>query len=315
MKIFFLFITLLTSISHSLEITILTQPVDRYSSDSWCHPAVTSSLLRGLEKLEINFNYNPKKEVDVHSTVVVLSNTDALHQAIEWKKAGKIKKLLAGPNLVIGPLDHDGVILSPYIDRYLVNSNWTKVAYIEDAPMMSRNITIWPSGIDPYHWNPLTSKSTKKNKVMVYWKTEPEEFCEEVEKILIKYGWDPLRIRYGAYDTSSFKQTLETCTFAVFISRSESQGIALAETWSMDVPTLAWNPNELVINNRKYSESSACPYLTSTTGFEWKYFDEFERLLELIPNNLNSFYPRKWVMENISDTASVSALLSIIKDI
>jgi hypothetical protein len=241
---------------------------------------------------------------------------DALKQAISWKRSGKIKRLLAGPNLVVSPKDHNGIILSPEIDKYMVNSEWTKTAYIEDAPQLSQNIAIWPAGVDTKYWAPSQLLSIKNtNNVLVYWKTESLEFCQTIEQILRKHNWNPIRIQYGHYNQETYKQMLENSVFAVFISRSESQGLALAEAWAMDVPTIVWNPNELTINGRIYSESSACPYLTLQTGICWKSFEEFEQSLLNIPLHLISFSPRAWVLKNMSDAASANILISIINSI
>lgn len=300
----------------SNKITVLTYPVGRYSSDSWYHPAVTNSLLRGLQELQVDFNYNPSQENDVGQIVVVLTNIEALKQAISWKQAGRIKKLLAGPNLVISPQNHHGIILSPEIDIYMVNSSWTKTAYIEDGPSLANHIGIWPAGIDIYSWNPSKKLSDKKtNQVLVYWKTEPVEFCNEVEQVLRKYNWNPVRIQYGQYDQQTYKQTLENSLFSVFISRSESQGLALAEAWTMDVPTLVWNPQTVVINGRMYSESSACPYLSDQTGFDWQTIQEFENILQLIKISIKKFTPRSWTLDNMSDAASAQILISLINSI
>lgn len=306
-----LILIFIASTASAEKITVLTHPVNSPTSDPWHHPAVTYSLLRGLKNLHTDFNYNPSLEAEVGSVVVVLANMDALKQAIKWRQSGKIQKLLAGPTLVISPLDHNGIVRSPWIDRYIVNSKWTKTAYIEDAPEMIHNLVIWPAGVDPDLWAP-SQQCTKMNSVLVYWKTGPMEFCESVEAILRKYHWDPVRIRYGNYDHATFRQLLDLSAFAVFISRSESQGIALAEAWSMNVPSLAWNPKELTANNRKYSECSACPWLTPATGLDWNSFEEFEALLQRMPQNLMSFHPREWVLENMSDTATARILLSII---
>lgn len=307
---------LVVNFLYAEKITVLTYPVGRHSPDSWCHPAVTQSLLRGFGALQVDYNYNPSQEHEVGSTVVVLTNMDALKQAIRWKRAGRIKKLLAGPNLVISPKDHSGIILAPEIDKYMVNSEWTKTAYIEDAPELIRSIAIWPAGVDIGYWNPSQLLSIKKtNNVLVYWKTESIKFCQAIEEVLRKNYWNPVRIQYGHYTHEAFKQALNSSSFAVFISRSESQGLALAEAWAMDVPTIVWNPRELVTNGRTYTDSSACPYLTPQTGADWKHIQEFEYLLSQMPTLLASFSPRAWTLQNMSDTASASTLLSLINSI
>lgn len=300
------------------RITVLTSPIGE--TGNWYHPAVTGSLLRGLESLKVDYNYNPRDVDEVGSTVVVLTNKNVLKQAIKWKRAGKIKKLLAGPNHVDAPHDSRGIILSKELDMYLLPGKFVKVHFLEDAPQM--NIGIWPAGVDTSYWKPDVKLDKKRTKnVLVYWKTESEEFCEMVEQTLREYGWNPVRITYGSYDHTSYKKTLEECLFGVYISRSETQGIALVEGWSMDVPTLVWDPCEswrtgkFTYRNRRYSEVSSCPYLNKSTGQRWETIDEFKALLASLEESIDQFSPRSWVIENMSDTASSEILISLIESI
>lgn len=84
--------------------------------------AVLRSLMNGLKGEGVDFNYNPKNGKDVGGVVIVLSHIEALREAIELKRSGKIKKLLAGPNLVNLPSDNLELVTHPLIDYYLVNS-------------------------------------------------------------------------------------------------------------------------------------------------------------------------------------------------
>lgn len=316
--IFFTLFCFLALLPHTIKaaekITILTYPVEQYSNSRWSHPAVTGSLVRGLEELKINYNFNPSRICDVGSTVVVLTNIDALKQAIDWKRKGKIKKLLAGPNLMVRADDYERILSSPEIDVYLVPSVWTKVAYIEDEPSLENRIGIWPAGINIDEWEPQ-QKSKNSKHVLIYWKTESEDFCKQVEQLLKNYGWQPKVIKYGQYALATYKELLSVTAFAVFISRSESQGLALAEAWAMNVPTLVWNPQELTINGRIYSESSACPYLTTQTGNDWKTIEELEALLKTISTTLVNFSPRTWMIHNMSDAVSCKILIALIDSI
>lgn len=298
------------------KITVLTYPIENYSSDSWHHAGVTNSLLRGFQNLQINFNYNPRSVHEIGSTVIVLTNIDALHEAIELKKRGRIKKLLAGPNLVVLPRDHNAILLDPAIDMCIVPSKWVKTAYLEEAPSLKGRIGVWPAGIDMHFWNPACTLDNKETKdVVVYWKTENEEFCKNIEYLLQQHGWNPKRIKYGEYSPQSYKQLLEKSKFAVFISRTESQSLALLEAWAMDVPTLVWNPQPLDTHGRIYSTISACPYLTKYTGEQWRTLEEFKTLLNDIPHKIINFKPAHWVNKYMSDTIATKRLLMLIESI
>jgi hypothetical protein len=273
---------------------------------------VTQSLINGLQKLNISFNFNPECVEDIGDVVLVLSNSFFLKKCIGLKKEGRIVRLFAGPNLVNLPSDQNRLVMAKEIDFYLVNCHWTKIAYEEDEPLLSSRLRIWFAGLDSDYWSP-NCKKKEGNQVLVYWKTEEEAFVKLVESLLEKYGWQAIRMHYGEYYQGQYKQLLDTVKFAVFISKSESQGISLAESWSMDVPTLVWNPKKLVYNGRTYSECSSCPYLTDKTGRDWQTIDEFEVLVKNIENYLLGFESRKWVLENMTNEKSAQCFLEIVQ--
>jgi len=297
------------------KITVLTGPIGRSSSKGYGgHKAVTRSLIEGFKKLRVNFNYNPSSINDLGDVVVVLSNIGALKQAFKLRQEGRIKRLLAGPNLMIRATDHGRVLDAPHFDMYLVNSDWTWIAYQQDLPSLKNRIDIWPAGIDPEYWKPIPQKNKNDNKnVLVYVKMQGKSLQKPVEDILKKYDWNPISLVYGKYDHTQFRQALSKSRFSVFLSRHESQGLALAESWAMDVPTLPWNIKFLNAHGRKYNPSSACPFLSNMTGEDWANLEEFEAIIKNIESKLQNFSPREWVLENMTDEACANILLNIIE--
>jgi len=289
------------------KITILsTTNVSGRGPDS-----VVRSLVAGLQEINVDYNHNPEDDAQIGDVVVVLSDIGMLSRAINLKRSGQIKLLLAGPNLMIKPSEHNNILSSAEIDRVIVPCDWVRTAYTEQEPSLTDHIAMWYAGVDAARWMPAHESARDTNKVLVYWKTEPESFCIEVENTLRKFGFDPVRIRYGAYNQGEYKNILEQVRFAVFISISESQGIALAEAWAMNVPTINWDPETLVAHGRVYSECSSCPYLSVATGLRWKNIGEFETIL----GNLDSyeFSPREWVLNNMTDRVSAKELLETIE--
>jgi hypothetical protein len=91
---------------------------------------------------------------------------------------------------------------------------------------------------------------------------------------------------------------------------NESQGIAWAEAWSVDVPTLLWKQDYVTYKGRTYRSSTA-PYLTPQTGVFFQSLTEFEKVFEDWDNNRNQFHPRQWVLENMSDEVRTRALCGL----
>ena len=210
------------------KITVLTQPINaRASQDIQGHFGVTSSVLHGFQKLNIPMNYNPQRIDEVGDHIVVLVNIDALYQAIELKRAGRIKTLIVGPNILSDPAGHNHILGSSEIDWYIAPCDWARTCNCEEEPLIQGKTAIWYVGVDVDYWTPNYEKSETKT-MLVYWKTGPESFCNAVEGVLHKNGWKTKRIRYGDYNLAQYKQLLNEVDAATFISQSESQGIALA---------------------------------------------------------------------------------------
>ena len=280
------------------------------SDSEYCgHPAVTRSLVEGLRRLGVPATYNPQDPRDIAPVVVVLCNVDALRQAIAWRREGRITRLMAGPNLVVLPHEADGILLSPEIDYCLVPSEWVGIAYQQEAPSLRDRIRVWAAGVDAEWWAP--GKRCRGNRALVYWKSEPQEFFDRVVQVVERAGLAADVMRYGTYTREEYRAKLARADVAIFISRSESQGLALAEAWSMDLPTLVWDPGELVYNGRRYDPVSSCPYMTDATGLRWKSFDELEHLLTRKVWAELRFAPRVWVLENMTDELCAQHLLRL----
>jgi hypothetical protein len=287
------------------KLTILTKPT-HVSSVEWEHAAVMRSLLQGLDSLQVPYNYNPSAVDDIGDVLLVPCNRCALSQAVALKKQGRIKKLFVGPNFYPREVNY------PEVDVYFVPSSWVITFAKNDCFNIASRCRVWYAGVDAGYWQAAQAVNKESKNVLVYWKTEPLSFCETIERLLKQYGWNPIRLQYGCYKPEQFKNILQRCRFAVFISMSESQGIALAECWAMDVPTLPWNPKTATIDGHQCDYVSSCPYLTSHTGVDWQTLSELKGILQSINNDLSLCMPRDWVVENMTDAVSVAKLVELI---
>lgn len=281
------------SIKNFIKKHLLKKDLPKYSG----HYAVVRSLLDGFEKINHPHNYNPTSISECYDHVHVLANVNALRMAIQLKKAGKIKRLTAGPNIVISSADEDGVVGAKEIDKYFVNSDWTISAYVLDNPRLEGKIDKWPAGVDEHEWK--IEKRTTEKPVALFYKKRPEyhiyEHCMTSAK---KAGYEIIEIICGSFSHSEFKEVLTIAEVAVFFVEQESQGIALQEIWATDTPTYVWNPEIWMYKGVNYACTSA-PYLTEKTGTFFRTNEDFD---ELIKKPVSSTYePRKWVLENMTD--------------
>ncbi|HET6996478.1 MAG TPA: hypothetical protein VFI06_15895 [Chitinophagaceae bacterium] len=273
------------------------------------HYAVTRSLIEGLNKINADFNYNPSYEKDIRENVIVLAGVERLKKIIRLKNKGKIRRLFAGPNICESPNEEDGILADQAIDVCIVNSQWTREAFIAERNELKERIGIWYAGVATDYWKP--QGPARSRDAIVYCKTNDTAFCKEVEDIVRDSSYNVIRIQYGNYNIEEYKDALSRSSFAVFLSKSESQGIALTEAWSMNVPTYVWDPREVIYKNGIAVETTSCPYLTKETGLRWKETAELKNILAQTNENSLSFEPRKQVMDLFSDEQSARNLVNM----
>lgn len=272
------------------------------------HHAVTRSLVEGLKQAGIPFVYNPGTIDQCTGKVVVLAGLSTLRQALELKRSGKIRWLAAGPNLVIMPSDCPEVIGSKLIDKLIVNSQWIKDAYCRQMPQLLKSTVIWPAGADTDYWNPRMEVK-KSNLLLFYYKNTDRKTSDLCKTIAEQKGFMVNEIRYGAYTPLQFKQQLNKSKLLIYFGQQESQGIALLESWAMNVPTLVWNGAACLFSERRTAETSAAPYLSPETGMFFSHPAEFEKCLDRVRTDPDIFRAREWVLQNMTDRLSALNLI------
>lgn len=279
------------------------------------HFAVTRSLVEGLRKSGRSFNYNPKRLDDVADVVIVLSGESALRQAIGMKQQGRIKTLLAGPNLVDFPSDRGAIICSPEVDLCVTPGPLTSEIYMEDCPSLKGRCVAWPAGVDSEYWSP--GPAPRGKSIVIYDKPTGGaiDSIDGYVRWVVSKGYTPIVIRYGGYSREEFLAALRRSALLIGFTAAESQGLSWAEAWSVDVPTLLWYKDRHSYSHPKYSgrtfRSSTAPYLSHQNGAFFGTFVEFVQRFEAWEGGTLAFSPRKWTLGNMSDEVCAKRLWDI----
>jgi len=281
------------------------------------HSSLVRSVVEGLRAIGADFNFNPGRLADLARVVYAPAN-EALRQAAALKRDGRIDYLVAGPVNALFVDEGDGILQLPEIDRLIVAHEWA-LEFYRDVPALKAKSRVCPCGIDTDLWKP-SIHPTEKTLAVVYWKGGDETFCEQVEQIVRRCGLEPRRLRslpgeHAMFDPGDYRRLLDQSAMGVFLSRFETQGLALAEAWSMDVPTVVWEPQGTAQwCGRSFESRSSAPYLTPATGRRWRTIDEFETALRGALADRSAFRPRAWMLANMTDAICSAALLDIIRD-
>lgn len=280
------------------------------------HYALVRSVVEGLRAIRADFNFNPSRPSDLARVVYAPAN-EALRQAAELKRQGRIDYLVAGPVNALFADECDGILLMPEIDRLIVAHEW-QADFVRDVPAVLAKCRACPCGVDAEWWKPTGRANT--NTAVVYWKSGDEAFCEQVERVVRACGLEPRRVRslhgeHAMFHPADYRQLLDRSGIGVFLSAFETQGLALAEAWSMDVPTVVWDPRgEAMWRGRRFESRSSAPYLTPATGRMWRTVDELEPVLRGALAERSACRPREWVLANMTDAICSASLFTIIRE-
>jgi hypothetical protein len=276
------------------------------------HYALVRSVVEGLRAMAADFNFNPGRVSDVGPVVYAPAN-EALLQAAALKRDGHVYALIAGPTNALLPDEHAGVLRMREIDVVIVASEWVRQLYVSEVPELAAKLRVCQAGVDAAYWQSTAKKGA--NRAVIYWKDSPEALCRDTERVLLEQGLDCRIVRYGSYDAATFKAGLSEAAMAVFLSTFETQGLALAEAWAMNVPTLVWNPQARTQwqGGRMFTAGSSAPFLTAVTGRTWKTLEQLASAVREVLASPASFTPREWVLAHMTDEVCARALYRIVQ--
>lgn len=269
---------------------------------------VIQSLLRGLDEIKYPYKINPSlEEIKDDDTVWVNSSLDALEFILKIKTENQI--LLAGPNLVVTPLEHQGILANKKIDGIIEPSLWVKDFIASLNPTLEAKILIWPAGVSI----PEVASIQKNLDVLIYNKNPDEkDFVRTIQTRLTRDRKSFEVLTYGAFEQQDYFEKVARAKSLIYIGKSESQGLALQEAWARGTPTLVLEQSHF--NYRGYSfkaEKVSAPYLNEQSGMFFKK-EEFDKKFSEFFEKINEYSPYTYVKENLSDKVCAEKFLVII---
>lgn len=270
---------------------------------------VAANLIAGLEKL--GYPYTINKRLDSCERLYIHDDPVALRKIAELDPRIKV---LAGPNLYLVPRDiPEGLDLSKAV--YLTPSEWTKRFWLhlgfDRCPMES-----WATGIDTEEFVP---SADKKDLILIYWK---ERFAWELAAV--KKELEARHLPYAilhydeGYEEKGFKGLLKKTRYVVWLGRQESQGIALQEILSSNVPVLVCDVSSvghctvtegLNQEEKDFKDTTAAEYFDERCGVKIKELHELGPALGKMEKDLETFQPRRYILENLSVEGQAKKLL------
>jgi glycosyltransferase involved in cell wall biosynthesis len=180
------------------------------------------------------------------------------------------------------------------------------------------NMFACPFGIDTERFCEI-KPIEQRNLVFIYYKSRNPQELEFIENLL-KHNNIQYRIfsyRHG-YDENEYLQYLQNSKYGIWLDAHESQGFALEEALSCNVPLLVWNIKSM---NQEFGQhypdipATTIPYWDERCGEYFYDMSDFEIQCRNFFNNLESYKPRKFILENLSSSVCEKRFMDMVLEL
>ena len=270
------------------------------------------NAVKGLKSIGVECVYNEDMRENEYNWIH--DDLDSYMLASVYKKP-----VIAGPNLVISPIDFPIIRLKPHPQSiYIMSSDWNKEYFIKmgfnDCKLM-----VWTlGGIDTENFC-FMDRNNNNKKALIYFKNRDRKLLNDVVDIIsgMEINYDIMY--YGMYTEEEYKNKLKNSSFGIWIGRHESFGFALLEALSTGLPLIVLEPKSLLDEmgddgyphfNKNYYylyndinsnlKVSSAPYFDDKCGIKIDSIDKLNESILIINNNPNLYSPREYIIENLS---------------
>jgi len=226
------------------------------------------------------------------------------------------KKFIFGPHFSVFPNNKIKQINNVNNSIYIQPSEWAVNTWKQMGAEQYIPIKPFCFPVDTDKFNQVNQE---RNKVFIYFKRRhPNElnFMEEyLKKMNIEYViFDYIKKYKEAYYISYLQQS----KFGIIIDAHESQGFAIQEAMSCNVPLLVWNTkcmSQEYGSNYTNIPCTTIPYWSDECGEFFYDKEEFECKYNEFINKVETYNPRKYVMEHLSLVKCTTCFTNLIENI
>lgn len=265
---------------------------------------VVSGLISGLRNIGVEITNE--------------SNNLGILQATNHLMHRDGRNVVAGPNICVLPSEMPNLISG--LKTYVVPSKWTFDIYSnsfkelkkENQQFVMPTLKYWMAGVDSDHWKPSSTIKDYHN-CFIYFKNRSEQELNIVTKVFENLGMNVSVIRYGSYAPAELKSVCDCSSFCVLLDGTESQGIAVMEILSMNVPIFVLDKTTWTYSDGRTFPATSVPLFDSRCGrvvsghLSKGQIDDFLR-------NLWTFKPRQFILESFTLNQAAGKYMECFND-
>jgi glycosyltransferase involved in cell wall biosynthesis len=227
-------------------------------------------------------------------------------------------KFIFGPHFSVFPELHQMNQIRSSNVIYIQPSEWAAKVWEINPFCNNIKIGVLPFGVDTDKFSEKPH-ITNRNKVFIYFKDRNPQELKLLEDFLNKKNIQYVIFSYkNRYNEKDYINYLQNSKFGIWLGRHESQGFALEEALSCNVPLLVWNVKSM---NQEYGAkypdipATTIPYWDESCGEYFYKFDELENTFNTFLSKLETYKPREYILENLTMKLCEKKLIEIIKNI
>jgi glycosyltransferase involved in cell wall biosynthesis len=262
------------------------------------HIINNSEILNSIELNNYDCVYSPNYPIDVSK----YPNT----------------KFLFGPHFSIFPEKNLLDIIRAKNTIYVQPSEWAADVWKNNVVCNNIKIKTMPFGVDTTKFNEINNIEERK-KVFIYFKRRKPSELEFLLSFLKTQNLEVKLFDYcSKYSEEEYLYYLQNSKYGIWLDAHESQGFALEEALSCNVPLLVWNVTSMKQEyGSKYDDipATTIPYWDERCGEYFYNFEELEDKYNLFISKLNTYKPREYILENLSMEICEKKFIELIKNI
>ena len=285
---------------------------------------------QGIIRL-LNFLQEQKKVEYKIGTTADISNYDVIYNPSEIINTANYptKKFIFGPHFSVFPNHEQLHKLQNNVNKnsiYIQPSEWASQTWQNMGAEEIIPIKSFPFPVDTEKFAPEShpqSNSTitnTRNNVLVYYKSRSQHELNQLKKFIdqqkiTNYRLFSYRQRYHENDYLTY---LQTCKYGIILGRHESQGFAIEEALSCNVPLLVWNAqtmNQEEGCNYNAIQCTTIPYWDSKCGEYFHHLSELPAAFQTFQDKLtnNQYNPRQYILDNLSTEKCAERFMELTK--
>lgn len=230
-------------------------------------------------------------------------------------------KFIFGPQFSVFPDNRNCEMTRIKMPNGVYNGlcDWVINTWKDDPITNGLNFVKLPFGVDTEIFDEVKPIS-KREKVFVYFKERDPAELEFIKDELLKMDISYTLFNYNKkYEEKDYIDCLHESKYGIWIGRHESQGFALQEALSCNVPLLVWDVRYMTQQYKnthihKDYPATSIPYWDPKCGEFFHDQCDFAETFSKFMKKIETYKPREFIVENLSIDVCENRIIEFVEN-